>query len=243
MPMDATLVDATLAEEALPAGEAVPPSDVRGLIDNATADRLYGWVWDAAHPGYRVKVELRLAGEVVATGVAANARPDLAKHGIGDGRHAFEFPLQRQWFRQIRDLSVIAYGRDGTATQVPVHARRQEEALVPATATAQLQVAAESLVAEQAAVRQEIEALRQRVAGQPDGAALHAVAQAGQEMQRRLDTMELWLTRLDEKLAQLVAPQETGAKGGVDVWQVVLIALLVGLGCGVVAFIFARYGA
>ncbi len=236
-------MDATLAEEAPPAGEAVAPSDLRGLIDNATADRLYGWVWDAAHPGYRVTVELRLAGEVVATGIAGNQRPDLAKHGIGDGSHAFEFALQRQWFRQLRDLTVIARGRDGTTMQVPVHARRQEEALVPATATAQLQVAAEALIGEQAAIRQEMEAMRRRMAGLPDGAALEAVAQAGQEMQRRVDTMELWLTRLDDRLAQLAAAPEPGAKGGVDVWQVVLIALLVGLGCGVMAFIFARYGA
>jgi hypothetical protein len=235
-------MDATLAEEAPPAGEVLAPSDVRGLIDNATADRLYGWVWDAAHPGYRVKVELRLAGEVVAVSIAENARPDLARHGIGDGRHAFEFPIQRQWFRQLHDLSVMAYGRDGSTTQVPVHARRQEEALVPATATAQLQVAAETLMAEHAAMRQEMEGMHRRIAGLPDGTALEAVAKAGQEMQRRLDTMELWITRLDERLAQLVAPPEAGSKGGVDVWQVVLIALLVGLGCGVMAFIVARYG-
>ncbi|MBL6078533.1 hypothetical protein JMJ56_10995 [Belnapia sp. T18] len=235
-------MDATLAEDAPLAEETVAPSDIRGLIDNATADRLYGWVWDAAHPGYRVKVELRLEGKVVATGVASNPRPDLAKHGIGDGSHAFEFPLQRQWFRQLRDLSVIAYGRDGTTMQVPVHARRQEEALVPATATAQLQIVAETLVAEQASMRGEMEAMRRRMAGLPDGGALDAVAQAGQEMQRRLDTMELWITRLDDRLAQLVAPPEAGAKGGVDVWQVVLIGLLAGLGCGVMAFILARYG-
>ncbi|WP_160299889.1 hypothetical protein [Belnapia sp. F-4-1] len=235
-------MDATLAEDAPLAGEMVAPSDIRGLIDNATADRLYGWVWDAAHPGYRVKVELRLEGKVVATVVASNPRPDLAKHGIGDGSHAFEFPLQRQWFRQLRDLSVIAHGRDGRTMQVPVHARRQEEALVPATATAQIQIVAETLVAEHTAMRGEMEAMRRRMAGLPDRNALDALAQAGQEMQRRLDTMELWITRLDEKLAQLVTPPEAGAKGGVDVWQVVLIGLLAGLGCGVMAFILARYG-
>ena len=235
-------MDATLAEEAPPAREAIAPSEVRGLIDNATADRLYGWVWDAAHPGHRVKVELCLAGEVVATAIASNSRPDLAKHGVGDGCHAFEFPIQRQWFRQLREMSVMAHGRDGTVTQVPVHARRQEEALVPATATAQIQVATETLIAEHAAMRQEMEAMRRRLGGLPDTAALEAVAAAGKELQRRVDTMELWLTRLDEKLAQLVSPPEEAAKGGVDVWQVVLIALLVGLGCGVMAFIVARYG-
>ncbi|SDE05965.1 hypothetical protein [Belnapia rosea] len=235
-------MDAMLTEDAEPAATLVTPSEVRGLIDNATADRLYGWVWDATHPGFRVPVELRLAGEVVASTVAENARPDLAKHGIGDGCHAFEFSLQRQWFRQLRELTVIAYGKDGVACPVPVHARRQQdEMLVPAQATAQLQSAAESLLTEHRAIRREMEELRERSAALPDQAAVQAIAQAGQELQRRLDSLELWITRLDEKLAQLTTPaQET--KGGLDPWQVVLIALLVGAVCGVMAFIVARYG-
>ena len=81
----------------------------------------------------------------MATTTADHARPDLARHGIGDGCHAFEFPLLRQWFRQLRDLSVVAFGKDGSEFLVPVHAGRQEDMLVPAQATAQLQSAAAAL--------------------------------------------------------------------------------------------------
>lgn len=234
-------MDIMLAEDVAPPAEALAPSDMQGLIDNATADRLYGWVWDAAHPDFRAKVELRLAGEVVATTIAEKHRPDLAKHGIGDGSHAFDFPLQRQWFRHLGELSVTAFGRDGLPFVVPVHARRQEEALVPATATAQLQGAAEALLAEQQQLRREVEVLRARSAGLPESAAVEAIAQAGEVLQRRVDGLELWLTRLDERLAQLAAPAAADRKG-IDPWQVALVTLLVGAACGVMAFIVARYG-
>jgi hypothetical protein len=206
----------------------VARSDVRGLVDNATADRLYGWAWDAAHPGYRVKVELRLAGEVVATTVADIARPDLAKHGVGDGCHAFEFTLLRKWFKQLRDLSAVAYGKDGSEFPVPVHARQQDEMLVPAQASAQLQSMADALLAEHQGVRKEIEALRQRSAQLPDIATVEAIAKAGHDLQRRLDSLELWLTRLDGKLAEVAVPASPEGRRRLDTWQVVLIALLVG---------------
>ncbi len=205
------------------------PSEVRGLVDNATADRLYGWAWDAAHPGFRVKVELRLAGEVVATTMADTLRPDLAKHGIGDGRHAFEFTLLRKWFQQLRDLSVVAYGKDGQEYPVPVHARQRDEMLVPAQASANLQTMAEALLAEHKTLRGEIVELRQRSAQLPDTAAVEAIAKAGQDLQRRLDSLELWLTRLDDKLAQVAAPARAEGRRRLDVWQAVLIALLVGV--------------
>ena len=52
---------------------------------------------------------------------------------------------------------------------------------------------------------------------------------AGQDLQRRLDSLELWLTRLDDKLAQVAAPARAEGRRRLDVWQAVLIALLVGV--------------
>ena len=240
-PMD---VDALMSEAspAMVPAAALEPSDVRGLIDNATADRLYGWAWDAAHPGYRVKVELRLAGEVVATTMADYARPDLAKHGIGDGCHAFEFPLLRQWFRQLRDLSAVAYGKDGSEFLVPVHARNQEDMLVPAQATAQLKNAAEALMVEHQGVRREIEELRQRSAQLPDVTAVESIAKAGQELQRRLDALELWITRLDGRLAELATPQAPKDRGRIDIWQAVLFGLLLVALTAAAAVVYFRRG-
>src|SRR3712207_4385134 len=94
--------------------DASAPSDVHGLIGNPTVDRLYVWAWDAANPGHRVKVELRLAGEVVANTIADFVRPDLAKNGVGDGCHAFEFPLVQGWVERRAELTAVALGGDGT---------------------------------------------------------------------------------------------------------------------------------
>ena len=65
---------------------------LRGLVDNATADRLYGWVWNASTPRERVMVELRLGNELVFRTAADLARPDLAKAGIGDDSEYDEAP-------------------------------------------------------------------------------------------------------------------------------------------------------
>ncbi len=234
--------DTLLSEAADVLAPDAAASDVRGLIDNATADRLYGWAWDAGHPGYRVKVELRLAGEVVATTMADFARPDLARLGIGDGCHAFEFPLLRQWFRQLRDLSAVAFGRDGSEFLIPVHARGQDEMLVPAQATAQLQSAAEALLVEHQSVRREIEVLRQRSAELPEATAVEAIAKAGQDLQRRLDSLELWITRLDSRLAEIARPAAPRDRGRVDIWQAVLIALLLAAISAAATVVVVRHG-
>jgi len=223
------------------AAAAARPSEVHGLIDNATADRLYGWVWDAAHPGHRVTVELRLAGEVVATTVADYARPDLAKNGVGDGCHAFEFPLLRQWSKQPRDLTAVAYGKDGTEFPMPVRIRRNDEASVPAKAAVQLKATTDALVVEHQSVRQELETLRQRSAQLPDIAAVEALTRAGQELQRRIDSLELWMTRLDGKLAEL-APGRPEKSSRLDPWQALLIAVLVAAMSAATAFVLARHG-
>lgn len=201
---------------------ALPASDIRGLIDNATADRLFGWAWDAAHPGRRLKVELRLAGDVVASTVADFARPDLAKNGVGDGCHAYEFPLTAEWSERRSELTVVAIGVDGTEFPIAVRIRRQDDAQV----ATQLQQTVEGVVADQLQIRTEFAQLREHAARLPEAAAVDGIARAGREMQQRLDSLELWITRLDGRLGDMVAPQDGGDTGRLDPWQAVLIAAL-----------------
>lgn len=52
-----------------------------------------GWAWNPRDPGARVAVTIALDGEVVAEGVAALERPDLAAAGKGDGAHGFVIDL------------------------------------------------------------------------------------------------------------------------------------------------------
>ncbi|MCO6417181.1 hypothetical protein JYK14_13555 [Siccirubricoccus sp. KC 17139] len=198
-------------------------SDVRGMVDNATADRIYGWAWDAAYPGYRVPVELRLAGEVVASTVADFARPDLAANGIGDGCHAFEFPLTAEWFERRGELSLTGLGADGRSYPVTIRLRRPDDTQV----ATQLQRAVEAMAAEQKEIRAEHAALRARAETLPEVEAVAAIARDNTALHKRLDELELWIARLDSRLADAAAPEKAAAAGGhLDPWQAALIALL-----------------
>lgn len=231
----ARLLEATSAHA--PGPTTPPPSDVRGLIDNATSDRLFGWAWDASHPGRRLKVELRLAGEVVANTIADFARPDLGKNGVGDGCHAFEFPLLPSWAERRHDLTAIALGVDGTEFPIAVRIRRQDDAQV----ATQLQRTVEGVVADQQHIRAEFAVLRERVALLPEAAAVDGIARAGQEMQRRIDSLELWITRLDGKLGDLTVPRDGGGTGRLDPWQTVLVAVLASAASAGLALAAARW--
>jgi hypothetical protein len=236
--------EVTSAPALAPAIPAAAPADVRGLIDNATSDRLYGWAWDAASPGSRLKVELRLAGEVVANTVADFVRPDLAKNGVGDGCHAFEFPLLPDWVERRAELAVIAFGADGSEFPIAVRIRRPDDTQVGT----QIQRALEGLIAEQQQIREEFAGLRARAAQLPEAAAVDAIAQAGQALQQRLDSLELWMTRLDGRLGEVAAPAgaaQGGTRGGngggrLDPWQAVLIAALASAASVALALAAAR---
>lgn len=68
---------------------------LRGSIDAATATRIAGWAFDPAAPGTAVTLELLIDGRREGVFVADGFRPDLAKAGIGDGRHAFAVTIPR----------------------------------------------------------------------------------------------------------------------------------------------------
>ena len=196
--------------DAAAAKPTTPPAHrpgIRALIDNATADRLYGWAWNAADPDRRLTVELRLADSTVATTTADLARPDLADNGIGDGCHAFEFPLRPEWIERRGELSAVVRCEDGVEVPVAVRVRRPDDARV----ATQLQRAMENLAAEQAA-------LRRAIAARPD-------ADAG--VRERLDQLEMWVARLEARLGEVSAPPRAGAGGGgLDPWQAALAAVL-----------------
>jgi hypothetical protein len=211
-------------------------SDVRGVIDNATPDRLYGWAWDFGHPEHRVRVTLRLGGETMAEAVADGPRPDLAKAGIGDGCHAFELPLRAEIRDRMQDVAVVAIGADGREFQIAARLPRREEA----PAGSPLQRMVEGVIAEQRELKRELLALRNRVA-QPGTGAPEAAEPTGEEWQTRVAQLELWLTRLDARLAELAGPPQPPARAGIDPWQAALYALLASLSVGALAAAAARW--
>lgn len=226
-------------EDDAAASDASPASlsaDIRGLVDNATSDRLYGWVWDAARPEYHLKVELRLAGETVASTVADLIRPDLAANGVGDGSHAFEFPLTEDWLDRRAELTIVAIGEDGTEIPIDARLRRPDDSRV----SVQLQLAVESLRAEQQQIRTEFAGLRERVAQLPEPAAINGIIQAEREVQQRLDALEMWISRLDDRLGKVVVPRDEGMRTRLDPWQAALLAVLASLASAAMALAAAH---
>jgi molybdenum cofactor biosynthesis enzyme MoaA len=67
---------------------------VSGYIDKAEHSTVMGWVWNSDHPDQRLTVDAYLGAKIVGSAVADQLRPDLARAGIGDGRHGFSCYLQ-----------------------------------------------------------------------------------------------------------------------------------------------------
>lgn len=219
-------------------------SDVRGVIDNATPDRLYGWAWDHGYPTQRVRVALRIAGETLAEAAADGARPDLAKAGIGDGCHAFELPLRPAWRDRLQDLTVVAFGGDGHEFPIAVRLPRQP------TATTPVQRTIESVVAEQRELRRQLVALQEQSGGRRgertgdqagDQTRERSEAAVLQALQDRVQHLEVWLTRLDARMADMAAPPPAAAGTRIDPWQAVLYALLASLSAGALTVAALRW--
>jgi hypothetical protein len=202
-----------------------PPrlAELEGLVDNATETRLYGWAWNAAAPEERLAVELRLADQVVARTVAERLREDLVKAGVGDGRHAFEVPLRPEWTQRYRELNVVVRAADGTETPLPMRARRVD--IDPTGALARVM---EATATSHRQLREEIQRVSDRIPRtDPErDAAIRALADSHAALDAKLDTLTLWLTRMDDRLATLAAPGGTASPRRAEPWLVGLGAVL-----------------
>lgn len=199
------------------------PTQLEGLVDNATDHRLYGWAWNAAAPEERVEVELRLGEEVVARTVAERMREDLAKAGVGDGRHAFELPLRPEWAQRVREINVVVRAADGTESGLPIRARRAD--IDP---TGALQRVLEATASSHRQLREELQRVAERIpandAGRDD--AIRTLAASQGALDDKLETLTLWLMRMDDRLAALAAPPAAPPRPRMDPWQVALVATL-----------------
>ncbi|WP_426955044.1 hypothetical protein [Muricoccus radiodurans] len=202
---------ALLREPASPGG-----TEIRGLVDNVHSGRVFGWAWVPARPGERLRIALRVGREVVVETVAEAERADLLGAGVGDGRHAFDLPLSPALMARRAELSVVARAADGTEMALPIRAPRRER-----LALAAVPDASERPVANVPA--------GPVVAGPDVGAALAA-------LEGRVETLETWCLRLDDRLAALGADgAQRAVRHGVDRWQVVLLLALLLAAVGALA--------
>ncbi|HVC54865.1 MAG TPA: glycosyltransferase [Stellaceae bacterium] len=81
-------------QPAEPQPPAVTPEDsLQGYIDEASNERIKGWIRDRERPQSRIELELLDGDRPLVRVVANQHRSDLRDAGIGDGSYAFTIPL------------------------------------------------------------------------------------------------------------------------------------------------------
>jgi hypothetical protein len=196
------------------------PAEIEGLVDGASATVLRGWARNRANRTERLSIELRIDGRVVMTALADKERSDLVKHSVGDGRCAFECRLQPEWAQRYADLSVIARAADGTEQNLPLRIRRPD--IDPSGNLARV-LEATSLMHRQ--ILEEV-----RIVGRHAGDVDTSHAELVRGLSEQVETLTIWLTRLDERLSGLLATTPVGpARRRLDLWQLVLAGAVGGL--------------
>ena len=76
-----------------PVSPSLPEKLVEGYIDAINGRRISGWAWCRSAPLVAVEVEIRADDRIAAVVRADLPRADLAKAGLGDGRHGFSVLL------------------------------------------------------------------------------------------------------------------------------------------------------
>lgn len=76
-----------------PDSPSLPEKLVEGYIDAINGCKISGWAWCRSAPLFAVEVEVRVGERIAAVVRADLPRADLAKAGLGDGRHGFSVLL------------------------------------------------------------------------------------------------------------------------------------------------------
>lgn len=184
-----------------PEEPAATRATVTGYVEARTHDRILGWAWDPAAPSARLTLALLAGGRVLATTVADQAREDLARNGIGDGAHAFAFALDDAAREAGPALEVAVMGPEGPITRLPAAGAEAGPA-----GLMQLQRGLAAIAAGQRAL---LKAVQAPPAQGPDLAEMvTAMAAQQQRIEQAVGALEIFVTRLDQRLASLAEPAE-----------------------------------
>jgi hypothetical protein len=195
-------------------------SAIRGAVDNVGKEKIYGWAWHPDRPAERMRVEARLGSRTVLATLADLARGDLPGAGVGDGSHAFELKLTAECVARRNELFIVAVASDGSEATLPFRVPR-----TPPDKAAEVKREADLLAAAKTVLRQELRAALPPPARATElEAAAKALTAAQARLEERLGTLEVWLTRLDARLAAMAEPKPEPRR--VDGWQVALGGIL-----------------
>lgn len=162
-----------------------------GYVEAVTNKDVLGWVWCPGKDD-RLTVELRLDGQVVGTAVADQSREDLARSGIGDGRHAFSLAVPAEAGGRLADLRVFAVPVEGApvALEPPPAPSAASDTLTP------LQRGIDTLISSQRLLHRNLQAaLLQQ--GPSAAATLAEIAAVQTKLSDAISTVELFVVRLE----------------------------------------------
>jgi hypothetical protein len=188
--------------------------EIAGYVEAKTATQVLGWAWAPATPGRRVTVQALLGEAVIAEATADRPRDDLARNGIGDGRHAFELPLPEAAHARQAELRVVA--RTDAGAVVSLTPPPQADGVL--ARLEHLQRAVDALVASQRVLHRNVQAAlvgpKASSTPGPDGSPDIAAVQA--QLIQQIAIMERFAMRLDERFAtqpEVAAPASARACG------------------------------
>ena len=218
MSLETGAITAAVADE----GEdptAVAGSTV-GYIDVVEPRRIAGWAWCRRQPEMQVDVEIRLDDQIVGRARADRLRSDLARSGVGDGRHAFEVVLDEPLAaEQKARIACFALCPDGTGVPlvnrtVKISVKTRAEGAAQASEVSQVQPVLDAVAGLQKAMEDRCSALatEMRSTGGSHAAATGAVQDKLEDVRvalealgRQLSAVEVFQARLDTAVATIVS--------------------------------------
>ena len=85
-----------------------------GSVDKIENNILYGWVYDEKNPFDTISVDIYVNDTKIGTTVASLYRKDLEDAKIADGKHGFEFKINKEFLNKDGKNTIKVYTKNKT---------------------------------------------------------------------------------------------------------------------------------
>ena len=178
---------------------AAGAAEITGYVEAATETTVLGWAWSPRRPELRVTVALMLGNETILSMLADLPRDDLARNGVGDGRHAFSLAVPQALRPRAAELKVV--GRLADGEPVPLGPTPPSETV--SARLDRLQRGLDLVVGSQRVLHRNLQAALLKADGADTaGDASRLLETIGSQVA----ALEIFVMRLDERLAALAPP-------------------------------------